>query len=261
MPSFARSFPSLKEPVLSRAVSADFFAWECLCFCCICRRSAQSVRTDFWAFGHTFVLNCSLRCCSLSMFFDLFPCYDFVCEVCSVVLFFACDRAGYSRRWSRARQPWLRTPSRDGTDARRIPGRRTAGQGIAGRYGGQLVQGYRAPSFSIGPEDLWAFDTLLEAGHRYSSSVYPIRHDHYGMPDAPRFPFRGDRNCWRFRSRRRVCFRAIFRQVVAATSAWRRTSSAAGPSKRSIVSTGAQRSSTCTLGKSILASRVSRARP
>ena len=47
--------------------------------------------------------------------------------------------------------------------------------------------GYRAPSFSIGEGNLWAFDCLAEAGYRYSSSVYPIQHDHYGMPDAPRF--------------------------------------------------------------------------
>jgi polysaccharide deacetylase family protein (PEP-CTERM system associated) len=51
------------------------------------------------------------------------------------------------------------------------------------------VQGYRAPIFSIGKANLWAFDTLRETGHRYSSSVYPIVHDHYGMPDAPRFAF------------------------------------------------------------------------
>ncbi len=53
--------------------------------------------------------------------------------------------------------------------------------------GGVAVQGYRAPSFSIGHGNLWAFDCLLESGHRYSSSIYPIKHDHYGMPDAPRF--------------------------------------------------------------------------
>ncbi|MEO9041779.1 MAG: XrtA system polysaccharide deacetylase [Rhodoferax sp.] len=49
------------------------------------------------------------------------------------------------------------------------------------------VNGYRAPSFSIGTANLWAFDCLVRAGYRYSSSVYPIRHDHYGMPDSPRF--------------------------------------------------------------------------
>ena len=51
---------------------------------------------------------------------------------------------------------------------------------------GQEVKGYRAPSFSIGQHNLWAFDCLERAGYRYSSSIYPIRHDHYGMPDAPR---------------------------------------------------------------------------
>ena len=52
---------------------------------------------------------------------------------------------------------------------------------------GHAVRGYRAPSFSIGTTNPWAFDAIVEAGYRYSSSVYPIRHDHYGMPDAPRF--------------------------------------------------------------------------
>lgn len=52
---------------------------------------------------------------------------------------------------------------------------------------GHEVKGYRAPSFSIGQDNLWAFDCLERAGYRYSSSIYPIRHDHYGMPDAPRF--------------------------------------------------------------------------
>jgi len=54
--------------------------------------------------------------------------------------------------------------------------------------GGTEVKGYRAPSFSIDQRTLWALDTLRDAGYRYSSSIYPIRHDHYGMPDAPRFP-------------------------------------------------------------------------
>ena len=55
---------------------------------------------------------------------------------------------------------------------------------------GRPVVGYRAPSFSIGSGNLWAFDALERAGYRYSSSIYPIRHDHYGMPDSPRFAFR-----------------------------------------------------------------------
>lgn len=51
---------------------------------------------------------------------------------------------------------------------------------------GYEVKGYRAPSFSIGEKNLWAFECLERAGYRYSSSIYPIKHDHYGMPNAPR---------------------------------------------------------------------------
>lgn len=54
---------------------------------------------------------------------------------------------------------------------------------------GQAVRGYRAPSFSIGQKNLWALDALYQAGYNYSSSIYPIHHDHYGMPAAPRFAF------------------------------------------------------------------------
>lgn len=57
---------------------------------------------------------------------------------------------------------------------------------------GVPVQGYRAPSFSIGAENDWAVRVLHEAGYRYSSSVYPIRHDHYGAPEAPRAGFYPD---------------------------------------------------------------------
>ena len=52
---------------------------------------------------------------------------------------------------------------------------------------GVEVMGYRAPSFSIGQGNSWAFECIERAGYKYSSSVYPIKHDHYGMPDAPRF--------------------------------------------------------------------------
>ena len=55
---------------------------------------------------------------------------------------------------------------------------------------GQEVKGFRAASFSIGADNLWATEILADVGYRYSSSVYPVRHDLYGMPDAPRFPFR-----------------------------------------------------------------------
>ncbi len=55
--------------------------------------------------------------------------------------------------------------------------------------GGTPVRGYRAPSFSISEKTPWAYDVLAEAGYAYSSSLHPIVHDHYGRPDAPRFPY------------------------------------------------------------------------
>lgn len=55
---------------------------------------------------------------------------------------------------------------------------------------GVKVTGYRAPSFSIGARNIWAHDLLREAGYLYSSSIFPVSHDHYGFPGAPRFPFR-----------------------------------------------------------------------
>lgn len=55
---------------------------------------------------------------------------------------------------------------------------------------GQAVTGYRAPSFSIDTRTPWAHAVLAEAGYRYSSSVAPIVHDHYGWRQAPRFAFR-----------------------------------------------------------------------
>lgn len=55
---------------------------------------------------------------------------------------------------------------------------------------GQAVLGYRAASFSIGAGNLWALDVIAQSGYQYSSSIYPVQHDLYGMPEAPRFPFR-----------------------------------------------------------------------
>jgi polysaccharide deacetylase family protein (PEP-CTERM system associated) len=51
---------------------------------------------------------------------------------------------------------------------------------------GHVVSGYRAPSFSITKNSLWALDVLVEEGYRYDASIFPIRHDRYGIPDAPR---------------------------------------------------------------------------
>ncbi len=56
--------------------------------------------------------------------------------------------------------------------------------------GGVKVCGYRAPTFSIGPKNPWAFEVLESEGYTYSSSLYPVQHDLYGVPDAPRFPHR-----------------------------------------------------------------------
>jgi polysaccharide deacetylase family protein (PEP-CTERM system associated) len=56
--------------------------------------------------------------------------------------------------------------------------------------GGVAIRGYRAPSFSINHSNWWAVAELENAGYEYSSSIYPVKHDHYGMPDAPRFPHR-----------------------------------------------------------------------
>jgi len=53
---------------------------------------------------------------------------------------------------------------------------------------GQPVEGYRAASYSITPQSLWALDILCEEGFVYDSSIFPVRHDLYGMPGAERFP-------------------------------------------------------------------------
>ena len=53
---------------------------------------------------------------------------------------------------------------------------------------GVHVAGYRAPSYSITKKSLWALDILVEEGFQYDSSIFPVYHDTYGMPDAPRYP-------------------------------------------------------------------------
>jgi polysaccharide deacetylase family protein (PEP-CTERM system associated) len=73
-------------------------------------------------------------------------------------------------------------------DAFRADIRRT--RALLEDIGGVPVTGYRAATFSIGMRNLWAFPILQQEGYAYSSSINPIRHDLYGMPDAPRVPFR-----------------------------------------------------------------------
>jgi polysaccharide deacetylase family protein (PEP-CTERM system associated) len=54
---------------------------------------------------------------------------------------------------------------------------------------GQPVLGFRAPSYSIVESSLWAIDILIEEGYTYDASIFPIHHDRYGMPNAPRHPY------------------------------------------------------------------------
>ena len=63
------------------------------------------------------------------------------------------------------------------------------GKGVLEAITGAAVTGYRAPTYSITRESLWAFDILIEEGFLYDSSVFPVYHDTYGIPDAPRFPY------------------------------------------------------------------------
>ncbi len=58
----------------------------------------------------------------------------------------------------------------------------------------QLVRGYRAASYSITNQSKWALDILIELGFEYDSSIFPIRHDRYGIPDAPDYPHLLTRN-------------------------------------------------------------------
>jgi len=57
---------------------------------------------------------------------------------------------------------------------------------------GARIAGYRAPSYSITERSLWALEILAETGFTYDSSIFPVHHDTYGIPAAPRLPFRID---------------------------------------------------------------------
>jgi polysaccharide deacetylase family protein (PEP-CTERM system associated) len=60
---------------------------------------------------------------------------------------------------------------------------------------GEAIYGYRAPTYSIVSRSLWAADVLAELGFAFDSSIFPIHHDRYGIPEAPRFPFRLNTAC------------------------------------------------------------------
>ena len=124
---------------------------------------------------------------------------------------------------------------------------------------GRRVAGYRAPSFSIDARTPWAHAVLAEQGYAYSSSVAPVRHDHYGWPDAPRFAWRPVPGAELIElpvttvnvGRRRLAAGGggFFRLLPYAFSRW----AIAG----SISTRGGRRSSISTPGRSIPASRGS----
>lgn len=74
---------------------------------------------------------------------------------------------------------YLLTPAQFRADVRRA-------KATIEQIAGVAVHGYRAPSFSIVKTSLWALDVLIEEGHTYDASIFPIRHDRYGIADAPR---------------------------------------------------------------------------
>lgn len=90
---------------------------------------------------------------------------------------------------------WRQTPAEFRADVKRT-------KAILEDLTGVAIGGYRAPNYSIRREQTWAYDILLEEGFHYDSSVYPIVHDRYGYPDAPRFPYvirrHGDQNLIEF---------------------------------------------------------------
>ena len=65
-----------------------------------------------------------------------------------------------------------------------------AAKGAIENAAGRQVVGYRAPSYSVIQSSMWAIDVLIEEGHVYDSSIFPIHHDRYGIPDSPRHPYR-----------------------------------------------------------------------
>ena len=87
-----------------------------------------------------------------------------------------------SHSWSHRRLHAL-TPEAFRDDLRRSVDALAAAAGVP-------VVGYRAPTFSVVRQTAWAVDVLAGAGLRYDTSVFPVRHDRYGVPDAPRVPFR-----------------------------------------------------------------------
>ena len=68
----------------------------------------------------------------------------------------------------------------------------TRAKSILEDISGKLLKGYRAPSYSITRQSLWALDILADIGFEYDSSIFPTYHDNYGIPDAPRYAYKID---------------------------------------------------------------------
>lgn len=83
------------------------------------------------------------------------------------------------------RQVFDMTPDEFRTDLRRV-------RDLLEDQTGQPVRGYRAPTYSITKDSLWAHEILVEEGFEYSSSIFPVVHDRYGIPDYHRFPVKLD---------------------------------------------------------------------
>ena len=91
---------------------------------------------------------------------------------------------------ARGRVSRLQSPTDLRSGPCRVPRRDAACQGGAGGMRSDSPsRGYRAASYSITRRSLWALDTLVEAGFEYDSSIFPVHHDNYGIPDSPRHPY------------------------------------------------------------------------
>jgi polysaccharide deacetylase family protein (PEP-CTERM system associated) len=100
----------------------------------------------------------------------------------AVVRRIAAERHEIGCHSDRHENVWAQTPAEFRADIRRAKARL---ENVAGAP----ITGFRAPNFSIGRNESWAYEILIEEGFRYDSSLYPILHDRYGQPDAPRFPY------------------------------------------------------------------------
>ena len=172
------------------------------------------------------------------------------------------SRAGARDRRARprGRLARLRAPAGLRPDAGGVPRGRPAREGAArGRAAARRCVGYRAPSYSITPRSLWALDVLIEEGYRYDASIFPIRHDRYGIPVSPRHPYvlqRGAARSSKCRGRRSrwgpmnlpVGGGGYFRILPYGWTRW-------GIGRLNDGRDGGRRSSTCTRGRSIRISR------